>query len=65
MRLLVAGRYVGSVLTPRSLERGCIADVVDSSWFSNCVPSEAGLLNKNLESGISHHALGKQVGAGT
>src|SRR5271166_3184019 len=50
MRLLVAGGagYVGSALIPRLLERGYLVDVVDLFWFGNNLPSETGLLNKDL-----------------
>jgi nucleoside-diphosphate-sugar epimerase len=50
MRLLIAGGagYVGSALIPRLLERGYLVDVVDLFWFGNHLPSETGLLNKDL-----------------
>lgn len=50
MRLLIAGGagYVGSALIPRLLERGYPVDVVDLFWFGNYLPSETGLLNKDL-----------------
>jgi len=50
MRLLIAGGagYVGSALIPRLLERGYLVDVVDLFWFGNYLPTETGLLNKDL-----------------
>src|SRR5580700_276498 len=50
MRLLIAGGagYVGSALIPRLLERGYLVDVVDLFWFGNRLPTEIGLLNKDL-----------------
>jgi nucleoside-diphosphate-sugar epimerase len=50
MRLLIAGGagYVGSVLIPRLLDRGYRVDVVDLFWFGNHLPTQAGLLNKDI-----------------
>lgn len=50
MRLLVAGGagYVGSALIPKLLERGYLVDVVDLFWFGNNLPTETGLLSKDL-----------------
>src|SRR3984885_3990151 len=50
LRLLIAGGagYVGSALIPRLLERGYLVDVVDLFWFGNYLPTETGLLNKDL-----------------
>ena len=50
MRLLVAGGagYVGSALIPRLLERGYLVDVVELFWFGNRLPTETGLLSKDL-----------------
>jgi nucleoside-diphosphate-sugar epimerase len=50
MRLLIAGGagYVGSALIPRLLERGYHVDVVDLFWFGNHLPTETGVLNRDL-----------------
>jgi len=50
MRLLIAGGagYVGSALIPRLLERGYRVDVADLFWFGNHLPSDTGILNKDL-----------------
>src|SRR6202041_107344 len=50
MRLLIAGGagYVGSALIPRLLERGYQVDVVDLFWFGNHLPTETGVLNRDL-----------------
>jgi nucleoside-diphosphate-sugar epimerase len=50
MRLLVAGGagYLGSVLIPRLLDRGYDVDVVELFWFGNHLPSEVGILNRDI-----------------
>ncbi len=50
MRLLIAGGagYLGSVLIPKLLERGYSVDVVDLFWFGNHLPSDTGILNKDI-----------------
>lgn len=50
MRLLVAGGagYLGSILIPRLLDRGYQVDVVELFWFGNRLPSQVGILNKDI-----------------
>jgi len=50
MKLLVAGGagYVGSVLIPKLLDRGYTVDVVDLFWFGNHLPSEVGVISKDI-----------------
>jgi len=50
MKLLVAGGagYLGSVLIPRLLDRGYDVDVVELFWFGNHLPSQVGILNKDI-----------------
>jgi nucleoside-diphosphate-sugar epimerase len=50
MRILIAGGagYVGSALIPHLLDRGYKIDVVDLFWFGNNLPSEAGILEKDI-----------------
>jgi nucleoside-diphosphate-sugar epimerase len=50
MRILIAGGagYVGSALIPHLLDRGYKIDVVDLFWFGNKLPSEAGILEKDI-----------------
>ena len=50
MKLLIAGGagYVGSVLIPKLLDRGYEVDVADLFWFGNHLPSEVGLIEKDL-----------------
>lgn len=50
MRILIAGGagYVGSVLVPKLLDRGYEVDVLDLFWFGNHLPSEAGIIHKDI-----------------
>jgi nucleoside-diphosphate-sugar epimerase len=50
MKILVAGGggYLGSVLIPRLLDRGYDVDVVELFWFGNHLPSQVGILNKDI-----------------
>jgi len=50
MRILIAGGagYVGSALIPQLLDRGYQIDVVDLFWFGNHLPSQVGVLQKDL-----------------
>ena len=50
MKLLVAGGagYLGSVLIPRLLDRGYDVDVVELFWFGNHLPTQVGILNKDI-----------------
>jgi nucleoside-diphosphate-sugar epimerase len=50
MRPLVAGGsgYLGSVLIPRLLDQGYDVDVVELFWFGNHLPSQVGVLNKDI-----------------
>src|SRR5215472_153945 len=50
MKVLVAGGagYLGSVLIPRLLDRGYDVDVVELFWFGNQLPSQVGVLNKDI-----------------
>jgi nucleoside-diphosphate-sugar epimerase len=50
MKLLVAGGagYLGSVLIPRLLDRGYDVDVVELFWFGNHLPSQVGILNRDI-----------------
>ena len=50
MRILIAGGagYVGSALIPHLLDRGYQIDVVDLFWFGNKLPSDAGILEKDI-----------------
>ena len=50
MKLLIAGGagYIGSVLIPKLLDRGYTVDVVDLFWFGNHLPSQTGILNKDI-----------------
>lgn len=50
MKILIAGGagYIGSRLIPRLLERGYRIDVIDLFWFGNHLPSEVGVLNKDI-----------------
>ena len=47
--LLVGGSgYVGSVLTPKLLERGYEVDVVDLLWFGNNLPKSVNVVQKDV-----------------
>lgn len=50
MKILVAGGagYLGSVLIPKLTERGYPVDVVDLFWFGNHLPSEIGVVHKDI-----------------
>jgi nucleoside-diphosphate-sugar epimerase len=50
MRILMAGGagYLGSVLVPKLLDRGYEVDVVDLFWFGNHLPSETGIIRKDI-----------------
>jgi nucleoside-diphosphate-sugar epimerase len=50
MKILVAGGagYIGSVVIPRLLERGYDVDIVDLFWFGNHLPSNIGIIRKDI-----------------
>jgi nucleoside-diphosphate-sugar epimerase len=50
MKILIAGGagYVGSVLVPKLLDRGYEIDVLDLFWFGNHLPSETGIIHKDI-----------------
>ncbi len=50
MKILVAGGagYIGSHLIPRLLDRGYKVDVMDLFWFGNQLPSEVGIVKKDI-----------------
>jgi nucleoside-diphosphate-sugar epimerase len=50
MKLLIAGGagYVGAVLIPKLLDRGYQVDVVDLFWFGNHLPTQTGIVNKDI-----------------
>src|SRR5271169_6238692 len=50
MKILIAGGagYVGSVLVPKLLDRGYEVDVLDLFWFGNHLPSETGIIRKDI-----------------
>lgn len=50
MRILIAGGagYVGTALIAQLLDRGYNIDVVDLFWFGNHLPSEVGILQKDI-----------------
>src|SRR5271168_935639 len=50
MKILIAGGagYVGSVLVPKLLDRGYDVDVLDLFWFGNHLPSQTGIIHKDI-----------------
>ena len=50
MKILIAGGagYIGSMLTPRLLERGYDVDILDLFWFGCHLPEAAGIIRKNI-----------------
>jgi nucleoside-diphosphate-sugar epimerase len=40
--------YVGSVLVPKLLDRGYEVDVLGLFWFGNHLPSETGIIHKDI-----------------
>src|SRR6201995_3969848 len=50
MKVLIAGGagYVGNVLIPKLLDRGYKVDVVDLFWFGNNLPSQVGVIRKDI-----------------
>jgi len=50
MKLLIAGGagYIGSVLIPKLLDRGYEVDVADLFWFGNHLPTNVGILSKDI-----------------
>src|ERR1700678_145823 len=50
MKILIAGGagYVGSVLVPKLLDRGYEVDVLDLFWFGNHLPSQTGIIHKDI-----------------
>ncbi len=50
MKVLIAGGggYVGSRLIPKLLDRGYDVDVVDLFWFGNHLPSQVGIIKKDI-----------------
>jgi nucleoside-diphosphate-sugar epimerase len=50
MKILIAGGagYVGSVLIPELLDRGHEVDVVELFWFGNYLPSQVGIVEKDI-----------------
>src|ERR1700685_4328130 len=50
MKILIAGGagYVGSVLVPKLLDRGYEVDVLDLFWFGNHLPSQTGIIQKDI-----------------
>jgi nucleoside-diphosphate-sugar epimerase len=50
MKILIAGGagYIGSVLVPKLLDRGYEVEVVDLFWFGNHLPSQAGIIHKDI-----------------
>jgi nucleoside-diphosphate-sugar epimerase len=50
MKILIAGGagYIGSVLTPRLIDRGYEVDVVDLLWFGKHLPEDVKVLEKDV-----------------
>jgi len=50
MKILIAGGagYIGSMLTPKLLERGYEVDILDLLWFGNHLPAEAKVIQKDI-----------------
>jgi nucleoside-diphosphate-sugar epimerase len=50
MKILIAGGagYLGSILIPKLLDRGYSVDVVDLFWFGNHLPTEVGVIHKDI-----------------
>jgi nucleoside-diphosphate-sugar epimerase len=50
MRILIAGGagYIGAVLIPKLMDRGYGVDIVDLFWFGNNLPSNVGVLHKDI-----------------
>lgn len=50
MKILIAGGagYIGSMLTPKLLERGYEVDILDLLWFGNHLPPEARVIQKDI-----------------
>jgi nucleoside-diphosphate-sugar epimerase len=50
MKILIAGGagYIGSVLTPRLIDRGYEVDVVDLLWFGKHLPEDIKVLGKDV-----------------
>src|ERR1700684_1651024 len=50
MKILIAGGagYVGSVLVPKLLDRGYEVDVLDLFWFGKHLPSQSGIIHKDI-----------------
>lgn len=50
MKILIAGGagYIGSMLTPKLLERGYEVDILDLLWFGNHLPKGAKVIQKDI-----------------
>jgi nucleoside-diphosphate-sugar epimerase len=50
MKILIAGGagYIGSMLTPKLLDRGYEVDILDLLWFGNHLPQGANVIQKNI-----------------
>lgn len=50
MKILIAGGagYIGSMLTPKLLERGYEVDILDLLWFGNHLPEGAKIIQKDI-----------------
>lgn len=50
MKILIAGGagYIGSMLTPKLLERGYEVDILDLLWFGNHLPEGAKVIQKDI-----------------